>query len=160
MSWDIILIIIGIILLAIGIIGAVAPVLPGPPLSFAGLILLHFSAAISFSPIILWVFGVLSLLSVALDYWLPIWGTRLAKGNRHAIQGATIGLILGLFVLPPFGIIFGPFIGALVASLVNGMSGRDALFAALGSFVGLFTAVIFKLILSVAMIIIAIIGFF
>ena len=146
--------------MAVGIIGAIAPILPGPPISFAGLILLQLSETVSFAPIVLWVFGALTLLSVILDYWLPIWGTKLAKGSKDAIQGATIGLILGLFILPPFGVIFGPFVGALVASLINGMSGRDAFFSALGSFAGLFTAVIFKLILSFAMIIAAIIGLF
>ena len=40
---DYILLILGIILMIIGIIGCLVPVLPGPPLSFLGLILLHLS---------------------------------------------------------------------------------------------------------------------
>ena len=40
---DYILLISGIILMILGIIGCLVPVLPGPPLSFLGLILLHLS---------------------------------------------------------------------------------------------------------------------
>jgi len=40
---DYVLLILGIILMLIGIIGCLVPVLPGPPLSFLGLILLQVS---------------------------------------------------------------------------------------------------------------------
>jgi uncharacterized protein len=152
MSIDTALIILGFILMVAGVLGAVVPVLPGPPLSFAGFILVHFSSKVSFSASQLWIFGLLSLFITIIDYYLPVWGTKKAKGNKHTVFGATIGLIIGLVFFFPYGILFGPFIGAWLAGKVNGMSDRDALLSALGSFAGLFMGMVLKFFLAVSMI--------
>ena len=46
---DILLIILGILCLLTGLAGCFLPVLPGPPVSYAGLLLLHFTDKIHFS---------------------------------------------------------------------------------------------------------------
>ncbi|TVQ93053.1 MAG: DUF456 domain-containing protein [Bacteroidetes bacterium] len=149
---DLFLLILAFILLLAGVIGAFIPILPGPPLSFAGMLLIHFTSLTDFSGRILLTFGIITLLITIADYLLPIWGTRLGKGTRHGMFGATIGLIIGIFFFPPFGILIGPIAGAWLAERVNGKNNEDALRSAIGSFFGLLLGVVLKFTVSVAII--------
>lgn len=152
MTIDFLLISGGIILLLAGLLGAFIPVLPGPPLSFAGLLLIHFTSYTQIPSNILLTLGVLALLITIADFLLPIWGTRLKKGSKHGVMGATIGLVIGIFFLPPVGAIIGPLAGAWVAEKTNGKDNRQAWHSAIGSFVGLLLGVVLKLAISLAMI--------
>jgi uncharacterized protein YqgC (DUF456 family) len=73
---DYILLILSIIFMIIGIIGCLVPVLPGPPLSFLGLIMLHLTRFGQFAPSTLIILGSIAVLVSVLDYVVPIWGTR------------------------------------------------------------------------------------
>ncbi len=148
----------GILLLLIGLLGAFIPVLPGPPFSFAGLLLFYFSKSAAILPQTLLVFGILTILITLLDYLLPIWGTKAGKGSKHGVLGAALGLIIGIFFFPPWGIIPGPVLGAWLAERVNGKKNKEALQSALGSFVGLVLGTVFKFVVSIAMIWYAVAG--
>lgn len=148
----------GILLLLIGVIGAFVPVLPGPPISYTGLLMFYFSKSATIFPQTLFVFGALTVLITLLDFLLPIWGTKVGKGSKHGVLGATLGLVIGIFFFPPWGIIPGPVLGAWLAERVNGKNNREAWRSAMGSFAGLFLGTIFKFVVSVAMIWYAIAG--
>ena len=146
---DIILIVLGVILLLIGIIGCFLPIIPGPPISFLALLFLHWTEKAPFSAETLWTWAFITVLVTALDYVVPIYGTKKFGGTKRGIWGSTIGLVIGLFFFPPFGIIFGPFIGAFVGEMSNGnVENKKALKAAFGSFVGFLTGTLLKLIAS------------
>ena len=114
---DYILLIFAIILMILGIIGCLVPVLPGPPLSYLGLILLHITRFADFSSTILIILAAIAVVVTILDYIVPVWGTKKFGGSKYGTRGATVGLIIGLF-LGPLGIIIGPFIGAVVGELI------------------------------------------
>ncbi len=145
---DIFLISLGFLLILIGIIGGFIPVIPGPPLSYAGMIFIHITTEASFQPKILIIMGVLALFATLTDYILPILGTRTTGGSRHGIFGASLGLIIGIFFFPPFGIIFGPLLGAFLAEIMNKQPSDIAIKSAIGSFIGLMFGIVFKLIVS------------
>jgi len=63
---------------------------------------------------------------------------------KYGMRGATVGLIIGLF-LGPAGIIIGPFIGAVVGELIFKDDIRYALKAGFGSLLGFLTGVGLKL---------------
>lgn len=144
---DYFLLIIAILFILGGIIGCVAPVLPGPPLSFIALVLLHLTRWAQIEPTIFWVTGSLAIIVTVLDYIIPAWGTKKFGGSKRGVWGATIGLLIGLF-LGPIGIIAGPFLGAFIGELTNKTNQTQALRAAFGSFIGILTGVILKLIVS------------
>jgi len=146
---DLLLISIAVILLLLGIIGCLVPMLPGPPLSFAALLLLQFTSRSPFTEEFLVMWGLITVAVTVLDYWVPIYGTKKLGGTKWGVWGAAIGLIIGLFVFPPFGIFTGPLIGALLGELIAGQDFSKALRSALGSFVGFVAGTIMKLVVSV-----------
>jgi uncharacterized protein YqgC (DUF456 family) len=148
---DLFLILLAFFLLLTGIVGAFLPVLPGPPLSYAGMLLIHFTSITAFSANVLITFGIITLLITIADFLLPIWGTKFGKGTRHGMWGASIGLVIGIFFFPPFGVLIGPLAGAWVAEKVNGKENRDAFRSAVGSFAGLLLGVVLKFTVSIAM---------
>ena len=148
---DLFLILLAFLLLLAGIVGAFIPVMPGPPLSYAGMLLIHFTSITAFSSRLLITFGIITLLITLADYLLPIWGTKLGRGTRHGMWGASIGLVIGIFFFPPFGVLIGPLAGAWLAEKVNGKENREAFRSALGSFAGLLLGIVLKFTVSIAM---------
>jgi uncharacterized protein YqgC (DUF456 family) len=147
---DYIFLILGIFLMVIGIIGCLVPVLPGPPLSFLGLLLLHASRFGEFSTTILLIFLAITVIVTILDYIVPVWGTKRFGGSKYGTRGATVGLVIGLF-LGPVGIIVGPLIGAVVGELIFKDDMGYALKAGFGSLLGFLTGIGLKLAASFVM---------
>ena len=129
------LIILAFICLLLGLAGSVVPALPGVPLSFLGLLILHWTENVEFTATFLWVWAGITVLTLVADYFIPAWG----------VWGTTIGLVIGLF-FGPWGIVLGPFVGALVAELIAGKQSHEALKAALGSFIGFLMDTLLKVI--------------
>lgn len=159
---DILLITAGFVFILAGLVGCVLPVIPGPPLSYIGILLLHFTRWVNFSSnfLILWL--VLVIVVTILDYLVPAWGTKKLGGSKWGVWGSIFGLLIGLF-FGPVGVFVGPFVGALLGELIyqskrkpnegeTSLSGNQkfniSLKAALGSFMGLLFGIILKLIVS------------
>jgi uncharacterized protein YqgC (DUF456 family) len=147
---DYILLILGIIFMILGIIGCLVPVLPGPPFSFLGLILLHLSRFGHFTNPALIIFGAIAVVVTVLDYVVPVWGTKRFGGSKYGTRGATVGLIIGLF-LGPLGLILGPLIGAFVGEMIFRDDLGYALKAGFGSLLGFLTGIGLKLAASFVM---------
>lgn len=145
---DILLIIIGVILLIVGALGCVIPGIPGPPLSYAGLLLLHFTERCQFNTEFLALWAVIAIAVTILDNFIPVWSTQKYGGSKKAVWGSVIGLLFGLFIFPPWGIVFCPFIGAVVGELIEGKETRLALKSGFGAFIGLLGGTLMKLIVS------------
>lgn len=147
---EIALLVIALILIVTGIVGSALPVLPGPPISFIGLMLLYFvGPAYSVS---LWFtipLGIITLAISILDYFLPSIGATYFGGTKYGSWGSNIGLVIGVFTswLGPWGIIIGPFLGALIGELIGGKELKFALKSATGSFLGFLTGTFMKIIL-------------
>jgi uncharacterized protein YqgC (DUF456 family) len=148
---DIFLIFTGSILLLGGIVGCIAPFLPGPPLVYGSLILLQVSSFKPFSGKFLITWAIVTLAVVIADYYIPVWGTKKFGGTKGGVWGATIGLIIGMFFFPPLGLIVGPFIGAFIGEMINNQDSTKALRSAIGSFIGFVAGTLMKLGISIVM---------
>lgn len=102
----------------IGIVGSVIPVLPGPALSFVGLICAYLTDSSSIGESTLWLWGAITVVVSIMDYVLPGYFSKLFGGSKAGITGATIGVFVGMF-FGPIGIIFGPFAGAVLGEMLN-----------------------------------------
>lgn len=148
MVMDYILIGLGILFMIVGILGCLLPFIPGPPLNFIGLLFLHFTSKYQFENkfIILW--AIITAVVYGLDMIIPVWGTKKFGGSKRGVWGSMIGLVAGFFFFPPFGIIIGPFAGAVIGELSSGKDSSSALKSGFGSFVGFITGTLLKLIVS------------
>ena len=103
----------------IGLLGAVVPVLPGTIISFAGLLCAYFTTASEITTFQLWLWGAISIIVIIFDYVLPAYFSHLFGGTKAGSIGATIGVIAGMILLGPIGIILGPFAGAVIGELIG-----------------------------------------
>jgi uncharacterized protein YqgC (DUF456 family) len=151
MDLDILWIILGVILLIIGIIGCVLPVLPGPVFAWGSLLILQLTDDRPFTAQFLIVWALVTAAVTLIDNVVPVWGTKKMGGSTKGVWGATFGLIIGIFIFPPVGLIIGPFIGAYFGELIAGNNHKTAIRAGLGSFIGFIAGTIMKLVISIIM---------
>ena len=143
---DAALVALGALLTVAGLVGCVLPVLPGPPLSWLGLLLL--SIAQDWSPYggrFLLLLAVVAVVVTVLDYVVPGWGAKKAGASRAGVWASVLGMLAGMIWFPPFGMILGSFVGAVLGELLVGRSGGASLKAAWGVFVGTIAGIILKL---------------
>lgn len=145
---DYILVATGIIFIIVGLIGCILPIIPGPPLSFIGLLFLHFTGFRDFTSNFLLLMGIVAIVVTIIDYIVPIWGTKKFGGSKAGVWGATLGLIVGIFFFPPIGIIIGPLAGAVIAEMIRGKEFTKSFWAGLGSLVGFLLGTGIKLMAS------------
>lgn len=144
-----ILIVIGILLL-LGIIGCFIPIIPGPPISYGGLLVFHFFSSYSIKENILWLMAFVVITVTIFDIWVQIYGVKKFGGTKQAINGSIIGLIIGIYFFPPLGIIIGSFLGAFIGARIEENSDRSkAIRIALGSIAGFFAGTMLKLSVSI-----------
>ncbi|MEO1050411.1 MAG: DUF456 domain-containing protein [Bacteroidota bacterium] len=147
MSIDILWIVVGLLFILAGIVGCVLPIIPGPPLSFVGLLILQLTEEAPFSTTFLLIWAGVAIVVTVLDYVIPAYGTKKFGGSKRGVWGSMIGLVIGLF-FAPFGIIIGPLLGALVGELTSGAETKQAMKAAFGSFIGFLAGTLLKLLAS------------
>ena len=130
------------ILLILGLIGSIIPALPGPPLSYLGLLLSHFFISKIDVNFIFWL-AVLVVFVTVLDYFLQIYAVKKAGGGKYAIRGSLVGMLSGIFFFPPFGILVGAFVGAYIGAKIEANSNEVKI--AFGALWGFIAGTILKL---------------
>ena len=147
----VLILIIAFTLLLLGLLGSIIPGLPGPPISYFAVLLIHIfkGTLISFS--FLWTWAIIVAIVFVLDYTLQAWGVKKFGGGRKSTIGTFLGLFVGL-LFPPIGLLVGPFVGAFLGALseVKGDNTR-AMKVAIGSFIGFVTGTALKLGVSAAL---------
>lgn len=133
MEW--VWIILGLILCVVGIAGSLLPLLPGPPIAYIGVLLQQLRDPNPFTLKFLWIWAGIVVLTIVLDYFIPIWGTKKFGGTKYGVWGCTIGF-LAAFWMGPWGVIIGPFIGAFIGEYLANQHSQQAFKSAIGSFAG------------------------
>ena len=133
------------LLMLIGLAGCIIPALPGPPLSYIGLLLLKFTPL--GKEVGTWelvITGLVVVIVVVIDYVTPIIGAKKFGGTKYGNWGCAIGTVIGLF-FQPFGIILGPFFFFFVGELIGKKEFKDALKAGFGAFIGFLFGFLLKM---------------
>ena len=142
---EIILISIGLIIAIVGLIGCIIPAIPGPPLNFVSLLLLE--AALNFYITL----GIITIATIVLDYIFPVYSAKKFKASNLGIWGSVIGMIIGIIFFPPFGMIAGLFLGAVLGELVAGKKGAEAMRVGIVTFFSSLLMIVFKFAASAMM---------
>lgn len=140
---EILLILLGIVCLVLGLAGCILPMLPGPPVAYVALVLLHLTPEADFSVTQLTVWLLVVVVVQLLDYFVPMLGSKYTGGSRWGTRGCLIGTIVGLFFMP-MGIILGPFLGAVIGELLGGNNTAYALKSGIGSLLGFLFGTVLK----------------
>lgn len=136
----------GIILLLAGFAGCIIPALPGPPFGYLALVILKLADSSIFSTKFLIIMGIITVAVYFLDYLLPIFGAKVFKASKQGIWFSIIGMLLGMFFFPPFGVIIGLLLGAVVGELISGKAKAEALKIGFVSFVFSLISIFIKIV--------------
>ncbi len=147
MSADIWILIVVLLLSLAGIIGCIAPGLPGPPLNYIALLVVQYKYQ-SFSTTFIVVWTVIILLTVVLDYFIPIWFAKKYGASKYGIWGSVIGMIVGVF-FTPLGMILGMLLGAIVGEIVAGNNTNTAIKSGIATFAGTMLSIGLKLVVAI-----------
>src|SRR3989344_2375443 len=152
MFGQIITILLGFFLTALGLLGVFLPFLPGVPIAWLGIFLYAYLTdftAISLTAVM--IFLALTVLTIILDFIAPIIGAKTYKASRYGIWGSFLGLTVGIFTLGPIGIIVGPFAGAFLGELLSRKEPKQALKSSFGTLVGFLAGALIKIIVILIM---------
>ncbi|HKQ85052.1 MAG TPA: DUF456 family protein [Steroidobacteraceae bacterium] len=156
-SWQWLL---GIFLILAGFLGIFLPALPGVPLMYAGMLLAAWGDDFQrIGWLSLTVLGVLTAISVIVDFAASALGAQRVGASRRAIWGAFVGAVIGVFFGLP-GLVFGPFLGAVVGELsVHGRmttAGR----VGIGTWLGLIFGTLVKIAIAFSMLGVFVLAYF
>ena len=139
------LIILGILLIIAGLAGTIHPAIPGLPMMFAGTVSLAY--AHDFQYISGWTLGIAAVIMVigmAMDFVAGLLGAKMTGASKKALWGAFIGGVLGIFWMP-FGVIFGPLVGAAIGEYIEVKDSYKAGKVGVGTFVGFIVGTVAKI---------------
>lgn len=146
MALDIVMTVLGVVAVGAGFVGCVLPVLPGPPVSFLGLLLVSLAGGWdTYSTALLIVLAVASIVVTVLDYVLPAVTSKRAGAGKPGVWGSVVGLLVGMIFFPPFGLIIGAFVGAVAAEAIFNRGKSNPWRAGLGVFAGTMLGTLLKL---------------
>jgi len=139
---DVALIGVGAVCLLVGFVGCVVPVLPGVACAYAALWTLY-PTPYALTNERLLVGGIVAVVAIVLDYVVPALGAKKFNCSKWGVFGCMAGTIVGIF-FAPFGIILGPFLGAVAGELVAGKQASAALRGGFGALLGFVAGVLLK----------------
>lgn len=144
---------IAIILMAIGLIGTVAPVLPGTTIIFGAAVIHRIALgperSCGLSALI--ALAALTLISYALDAGAAHIGAKRFGATWWGVVGGILGGVVGLFFGLP-GLFLGPVIGAIGGELIGGKQLVKAGRAGWGTVLGTLAGMIGKIFIGLAMV--------
>ncbi len=135
--------VLAVVLYAVGLVGCFVPVLPGPPVAYAGFLCLLGTARSPGWRVAALMGGAVAVATV-LDFVVPAWGARKFRSTRWGEWGAVAGAVAGAFFFPA-GLLLGPFAGAVAGELLAGRRFGDAALGGVGALLGFLCGVAVKL---------------
>ncbi|WP_100407362.1 DUF456 domain-containing protein [Bacillus solitudinis] len=139
-------------------IGLLYPIIPSVVMIWAGVLLYHF---LVFSDALTWwTWGTLLMLTIVLfvvDYIANLYFVKRYGASKWGMRAATIGLIIGSFILPPFGILLVPFALVLITELIQRNSIPDSLKVAFGTFIAFLSSTFAKAVIQLTIILVFVI---
>lgn len=144
--------VLALLVMLLGLIGALVPVLPGTPLIF--LAALGHKLWLGDRSVSWWIIGLLGLvtsLTLLVDFLASAYGAKKMGATWRGAVGAAVGGILGMLWLP-FGLIIGPFLGATLLEMATGKEWREAGKAGVGATLGFLAGTVGKVAACLGMI--------
>ncbi len=137
----------------LGLVGTFLPVFPGVVLIWVGMFLYGLLTGFDELSVGFYVVqGLAAFLVILMDYLAAALGAQKFGGTKLTASLAAVGLIVGVVLFGPPGVIFGPFIGAFIGDLVQKKPPEDAFHSSIGTVVGLLGGALAKFLIEIVMI--------
>lgn len=143
-----------ILMFVLAFVGLIKPIIPSVLVMWIGSIIYQ----IGFNDGRLsWIFYVAMIIFTVFilvaDFMMNKYFVNRFGGSKVGEYTALVGVIVGCFVFPPFGIILVPLIAVFVVELLNGFDFKKALKVSLGSVIAFLASTVSQAIIMVMMVI-------
>lgn len=155
-------VILSVVLLIAGTLGTFLPLLPGLLASFCGLLIYKYGTDADLPSLWIYIFGVLTLISIVLNYILPAQTNKKYGGTRWGSIGSFVGMVLGMIFIPvPFGFLMGMFAGVFIGELLHDRNDKHKAWNSVkGAFFGFIYGTGFNLLVGLAMLLVVTLNIF
>ncbi|MEC1638609.1 DUF456 domain-containing protein [Schinkia azotoformans] len=152
---DIIFWIIIIACFILSFVGLVYPIIPAVVMIWGGVVLYHFGINPNELSWISWtLFVILTILLFLADYLANLHFVDKAGGTKWGMRAAAIGLIVGSFVIPPFGVIIVPFAMVLISEIIQKKTFQESIKVAFATLIAFLSGTFAKGIIQLIMIVV------
>lgn len=131
----------------IGFVGVIVPIIPSVLMFWIGFFIYHFAIS---GDELGWVFWTtVAVLTILLFFSEIIANSIFVKrfgGTKAGEYAAVFGVLVGMFVYPPIGIILVPVVAVFVVEFVQSKNQRQAIRASIGSLIAFLASSLFTLI--------------
>lgn len=144
-----------ILFFAAGVLFSLYPILPGALFAIGGMLIYGFLEGWSEFPVWFWyVQGFLVLVNFLTDWIANIFGIKRVGGSKEAIWGSAIGMLVMPIVMGPFGILVGPFVGAVIGEVLHVREAGHVARVGIASLIGFLLGSMIKFVLVLIQILI------
>ncbi|MFD2637873.1 DUF456 domain-containing protein [Piscibacillus salipiscarius] len=151
---DIVIWILIIAFFVLSFVGILFPIIPSVLVLWLGFLAYHFFIDnaelgwVFYSIMVIFTIILIGADVIANSYFVKKYG-----GSKRGEQVAAVAVIVGSFIVPPFGILVVPFVAVLVTELIQKRSTKEAFRASVGSFIGFLSGSLAKVVIQLIMII-------
>ncbi|QLK86936.1 DUF456 domain-containing protein [Staphylococcus sp. 17KM0847] len=134
-------------------VGLVKPVIPAVLMLWIGFFIYYFG--IDRASLSLWFWGAMllwTLFILMVDIFLSRYFVTRFGGSKQAEYAAWIGVIVGTFILPPFGIMIVPFVAVLVIEYIQKRHLYSAIKVSVGAVVAFFSSTLVQALVMLMMV--------
>lgn len=143
-----------IALFLLSFVGIIYPFIPSSLFIWTGFILYHFTINKHHLTVFFWIImGVFTIVLLLADIIANSYFVKKFGGSKWGERSAGIAVIVGSFLIPPFGIVIVPFITVIVIELLQKQTWKKAIYASIGSLIGFLSGSFSKIIIQLIMII-------
>lgn len=130
------------------------PIIPAPLVLWIGFLSYFFFSDGDPLSLFFWIgVGILTIVLIVSDIVANSYFVKKYGGSKWGERLAGVGVIIGSFIIPPFGIIIVPFVLVIITELAQKRATNEALKAAIGSLLGFLSGTVAKIIIQLIMII-------
>ncbi|CDO04051.1 membrane protein [Oceanobacillus picturae] len=142
------------VLFILSFIGIIFPIVPSVLVIWGGFLLYHFVLNSNELTAVFWtVMIVLTVVLIVSDIIANSYFVKKYGGSKWGERGAAIAVIIGSFIIPPFGIIIIPFAAVFIIEMIQKRTAQEALLASVGSLFGFLGGAVAKVVIQLVMII-------
>ncbi|GAA0311901.1 hypothetical protein GGQ92_001937 [Gracilibacillus halotolerans] len=134
--------------------GMIFPIIPSVLMLWIGFFIYQFLLTDTNIGVVFWIaMSIWTVILIFADIVANSYFVKKYGGSKAGERVAAIGVIVGSFIIPPFGIIIVPFVAVFITELIIKKTGKEAMLAAVGSLIGFLSGTIAKIVIQLVMII-------